>query len=464
MRQIGQDVSELIQRGLDSNIKVAVTGLSRAGKTAFITSLLNQIQYLSTHHHLPFLAASQEQRIIGTKRIPQRNLMVSRFDYEQAIAALQSDPPDWPAPTRDVSETRVAIKYRPEKRTKRLLGKSLTLHIDLIDYPGEWLLDLPLLEMSFEQWSTQQTQQLSGTRKEMATAWMAASQSLNLNDEADEQLLAGIASEFTDYLHRCKAAGLHWVQPGRFVLPGELAGAPVLQFFPCLQPEGNVSRRSLTRRATTNYEVLKARYEEYQSKVVQGFYREYFSTFDRQVVLVDCLSPLNAGHDSFLDMQHALVQLLQSFKYGRSGLLSRLFSPKIDKVLFAATKADHVTPDQHAHLLHLLNQMVQPVWQNVSYENVAMECMTLASVQATRAGYIATPEGKMHAIQGTTLGGESVTLFPGEVPEKLPSPGFWQSHRFDFTEFRPCAVESGQPLPQIRLDAVLEYLIGDKLR
>ncbi|WNJ95075.1 YcjX family protein [Vibrio ruber] len=460
MRQIGQDVSELIQRGLDANIKIAVTGLSRAGKTAFITSLLNQIQYLSTHRHLPFLAASQQQRIIGTKRIPQRNLMVSRFDYEKAISAIQSQPPGWPAPTRDVSETRVAIKYRPEKRSKRLLGKSLTLHIDLIDYPGEWLLDLPLLEMSFEQWSAQQIQRLNGQRQPMAEPWLAKSQALDLNAEADEQRLADIATAYTDYLHDCKAAGFHWVQPGRFVLPGELAGAPVLQFFPCLPPDEYRSRRSLT----TNYDVLKARYQEYQTKVVRNFYREYFATFDRQVVLVDCLSPLNAGQDSFIDMQQALVQLLQSFKYGRSGLLSRLFSPTIDKVLFAATKADHVTPDQHAHLLHLLNQMIQPVWQDVSYQNVAMECMTLASVQATQAGYITAPEGRIHAIQGTTLSGDSVTLFPGEVPEKLPSPAFWQSQRFDFTEFRPQISDPQQPLPHIRLDAVLEYLIGDKLR
>ncbi len=464
MRQIGQDVSELIQRGLDANIKIAVTGLSRAGKTAFITSLLNQIQYLSTHRHLPFLAASQQQRIIGTKRIPQRNLMVSRFDYEKAIAAIQSQPPFWPEPTRDVSETRVAIKYRPEKRSKRLLGKSLTLYIDLIDYPGEWLLDLPLLEMSFEQWSAQQIQQLSGQRKIMADGWLEMSQALDLSAEADEQRLAGIATEYTDYLHRCKAAGFHWVQPGRFVLPGELAGAPVLQFFPCLPPEEQHSRRSLTQRIATNYDVLKARYQEYQSKVVRHFYREYFATFDRQVVLVDCLSPLNAGHDAFVDMQQALVQLLQSFKYGRSGLLSRLFSPKIDKVLFAATKADHVTPDQHVHLLHLLNQMIQPVWQDVSYENVSMECLTLASVQATQAGYISTPEGQIHAIQGTTLSGDNVTLFPGEVPDKLPSSAFWQSQQFDFTEFRPQISDPRQPIPQIRLDTVLEYLIGDKLR
>ncbi|MGQ7191243.1 YcjX family protein, partial [Escherichia sp. HC-CC] len=44
--------------------------------------------------------------------------------------------------------------------------------------------------------------------------------------------LADIAAAWTDYLHHCKQQGLHFIQPGRFVLPGDMAGAPALQFFP----------------------------------------------------------------------------------------------------------------------------------------------------------------------------------------------------------------------------------------
>jgi uncharacterized protein len=28
-----------------------------------------------------------------------------------------------------------------------------TLNLDIVDYPGEWLLDLPLLSLSFAEWS-----------------------------------------------------------------------------------------------------------------------------------------------------------------------------------------------------------------------------------------------------------------------------------------------------------------------
>jgi predicted YcjX-like family ATPase len=53
-------------------------------------------------------------------------------------------------------------------------------------------------------------------------------------------------------------------------------------------------------------------------------------------------------------MRLALTQLMQSFHYGQRTLFRRLFSPVIDKLLFAATKADHVTVDQHANMVSLL--------------------------------------------------------------------------------------------------------------
>lgn len=58
-------------------------------------------------------------------------------------------------------------------------------------------------------------------------------------------------------------------------------------------------------------------------------------------------------------MRLALTQLMQSFHYGQRTLFRRLFSPVIDKLLFAATKADHVTIDQHANMVSLLQQLIQ---------------------------------------------------------------------------------------------------------
>ncbi len=57
---------------------------------------------------------------------------------------------------------------------------------------------------------------------------------------ADENRLADILPPpRRDYLHQCKSQGLHFIQPRRFVLPGDMAGA-MLQFFPW--PDGRLRR------------------------------------------------------------------------------------------------------------------------------------------------------------------------------------------------------------------------------
>lgn len=458
MKQLKHELADLLHRSIDGNIKIAVTGLSRAGKTAFITSVVNQLLHISTHNNLPFFAPQREKRLIAAKRVSQQNLLVPSFSYDTAMEQLLAEAPDWPVPTRDVSEIRLAIKYRPNKRSKKLFGSTQTLYVDIVDYPGEWLLDLPMLSLTFDEWSKKQLDSLKGIRHTLAQEWQAFMEQLDFSQEIDDKVLAKGAGLFTDYLHECKSKGLHWVQPGRFVLPGELAGAPVLQFFPCVIDDSDKADRQ------SAYQRLKARYQEYQSKVVKAFYTDYFSTFDRQIVLVDCLTPLNHSDEAFNDMRDALEQLLTSFKYGRSGILSRLFAPKIDKVLFAATKADHITPDQHNNMVSLLTQLVHPAWQHVAYQDIDMSCLSIASIRATQAGKVTQDGESYHALQGTTSDGEEVTLYPGEVPAKLPEKTFWHSRGFNFVQFLPQKQNSDQPLPHIRIDAALDFLLGDKLQ
>ena len=121
--------------------------------------------------------------------------------------------------------------------------------------------------------------------------------------------------------------------------------------------------------------MLRSRYIEYKEQVVKVFYHQHFLRFDRQIVLADCLTPLNAcsdnsGSESFADLQLAIDMILESYSYGKSGLFSRLFSPKIDKLLFAATKADHVTSDQHAPMVSLLNQLIYQNKHKLNYEAI----------------------------------------------------------------------------------------------
>ncbi len=465
LQHLQHEFEALVNRGVDRQLRLAVTGLSRSGKTAFITGFVNQLLNIHNGAQLPLFSAVREGRLLGTKRVPQRNLAVPRFAYDEGIVSLFGDPPQWPTPTRGVSEICLALRYRSNDSLLRHFKETSTLYLEIVDYPGEWLLDLPLLEQNYLAWSRQMLGLLQGERALWAKPWLDLCDKLDPQAPADENLLAEIAQRYTDYLLRCKQEGLHFIQPGRFVLPGDLAGAPVLQFFPWPQAQqlGDAALAQADEKSTLG--MLRRRYDYYCQSVVKGFYKNYFSRFDRQIVLVDCLQPLNRGLHAFTDMRLALTQLMQSFHYGKRTLLRRLFSPCIDKLMFAASKADHITADQHANLVSLLQQLVQEAWQNAAFEGITMDCAGIASVQSTQSGIVEYHGQNLPALRGHRLSdGEPLTLYPGEVPSRLPGAAFWQQQGFHFEAFRPQVMNIDTPLPHIRLDSVMEFLLGDKLR
>jgi len=468
--------SELLNRSLDQHINLAVTGLSRSGKTAFITSLVNQLINEGNSSQLSFFDPVHHGNFIAAKRVPQKNLSTPRFDYDKAILSLTSEIPSWPEPTHGISELRLAIRYQPKRSLLKYATDMATLTLDITDYPGEWLLDLPMLNQTYEQWS-EQTQALLSVppRDKLSQDFLTKVGEIDPFNAADEELLAQLSKEYTELLHTFRYdLGLSVIQPGRFILPAELAGAPILEFFPF--PNLNEIDGNDYQNASDDSFIgmLRSRYIEYKEQVVKVFYQQHFLRFDRQIVLADCLTPLNAcsdnsGSESFADLQLAIDMILESYSYGKSGLFSRLFSPKIDKLLFAATKADHVTAEQHAPMVSLLNQLIYQSKHNLNYEAIEMKTLAIAAVKSTTSGKMLHKGQKISVIQGNTLpkgkeSTEKITLFPGAVPDNLPEKNYWQQSAFNFINFLPITgMEKYKPLPHIRMDQVLQFLLADKM-
>ncbi|ENY70542.1 hypothetical protein G114_17751 [Aeromonas diversa CDC 2478-85] len=458
LRRWQDKATDAVNRGLDRHVRLAVTGLSRSGKTAFITALVNQLEHAALDARLPQWEVVRQGRLLGARRVPQLNHHIPTFAYERGMHSLYGSPPAWPQATRGVAEIRLELRYQSRHLLRRQFAESSTLYLDIVDYPGEWLLDLPLLEQSFEQWSEQVRRQLDDPAlRQLAAPWLDTR--WQPDAPLDEGQLARVAETYTQWLHSCKEAlGLHLIQPGRFVLPGEYAGAPMLQFVPWVwaTPVGECPVGSL-------YHTLRERFEHYKQHLVKGFYEEHFAGFDRQIVLVDCLQPLNAGPGSFADMQQALSRIMESFSYGKSSWWRRLFSPRIDKLLLVASKADHVTPEQHPALLSLLQSLIRTGRGQARFEGIETECMALASVRATEVGQGQSQGRTFPALKGEDLAGNALLLFPGEVPASPPTAAWWQKGCFDFHSFRPLQMDPHKAMPHIRLDAALEYLLGDKL-
>lgn len=187
----------------------------------------------------------------------------------------------------------------------------------------------------------------------------------------------------------------------------------------------------------SNLALVTERFSQYKEKVAKPFYRQYFRKFDRQIILVDCLSALNRGKQSFSELQEAINWLLKSYDYGKNSLIRRLFSSRIDKLVFAASKADHITPDQQDNLIRLLESMVHSARQDIAYQGCAIQTTAFAAIRASQAGK-ADYQGKpISVLKGTDLDGHSLTLYPGDVPATCPQESFWQQQQFEFPAFSP---------------------------
>jgi uncharacterized protein len=454
-----------VTRTLDRSVRLAVTGLSGSGKTVFITSLINQILHGMEGEQLPFFEIVATGRFQGAKIIDQTNLHVPAFRYDKAMQCLMVEPAIWPQATSGISEIRLAIRFKDQGMIAKRFDRVSTLYLDIIDYPGEWLLDLPLLDMTFAQWCQELTEMCEQEpRVSLAQDWLAYMEKLDAAEPASDEQLREAANLYTQFLFETKKSehGLSFLQPGRFTMPGDMKGAPVLEFCPIPHlPEqcAQFSKKSL-------FKVMEQRFEYYKNHVVKQFYAEYFSSFDRQIVLVDILKALNIGSGSFNDMRRSVESVLKSFQYGKSGLFNRLFNVKISKLLFAATKADHVTPNQLHHLESFLKHMISESQNNIAFEGVAVDTMALSSVKCTQAATSRFQGQPISCIKGVPKGDtKEVALFPGEVPTEIPTQDDWLEERFNFIEFRPPSLHDikSKGVPHIRMDRALQFLLGDKV-
>lgn len=438
------------QRLLQQQVSIGITGLSGAGKTALITSLVNLLTQ-SAKPQAAFFDVMQQGRFIGGRVQPNANLQLARFPFEFNLQQLQQG--RWPASTEQQSQLTLDLRYHSRHLLRSRLGQYQSLRLEITDYPGEWLLDLPMLSLDFASWTAQTYTRLQASQQVPAVAAYLAA--LHSGQQTADALRTRILTDlYQQALQAMKQQGLLALQPGRLLRPAELAGSPLLELFPLDPAVG----------AGPLLSFLQRQFSAYCQQVIKPFYQQYFAGLDRQIILVDCLGALNDGYSALQQLQQALLQLAEQFRYGPDSWFGRLFKPRISKVLFAASKADLLTPDQHRNLLLLLQQMLrQPLYQQ-QYQLCRTEVLALASVVSARLGQVQTANGLQPCLQGRLQqNAELCTLYPGDVPISMPSEAVFASHRFEFPKFLPM-LDANQQLSHLRLDQALQFLIGDLLQ
>lgn len=510
LHSLGTGLRELT-RGMvaQDRIGLAVTGLSRAGKTVFVTSLIQNLIALGQGMNtLPAFAerlrADGESRLIGVEILPAGASALPHFDQAGKLAALAgagphrpgsagsgpvgggpgggapgwsnpagSNPagscPAWPDRTEDLATISLSLTIARASALGRRIGPR-TLRLDILDYPGEWLLDLPMLGQDFATWSARTLALLrTPPRDAIAAPFLAFLDRQRGAASPDEALLRQGHALYRATLERCRAErGLRYLQPGRFLCPGPRGDVPLMWFYP----------------DDVAHPVLTERFEAYKRMVRTAFFEPHFAAFHRQIVLVDVLGALVAGQAAFEDTTRAIQAIATGLRYGAAGIVPHaaawalrglthvlppalgrptgaaaraMADPRIDRVAFVATKADHVPALKRDNLRHLLTAMLAPGKADATYH-------VAAALRATEDGSAVLDGRTVPVVHGVVMGQDRVRpYFVGEVPSALPPEGFWSDSFFELPVFRPPPVDpSGRTgLAHLGLDEVLAAVIGD---
>lgn len=225
MKRFKNEFNALVNRGVDRYLRFVVIGFSRSGKIAFIIAMVNQLFNIYVGVRLSLLSAVREERLLGVKRIFQRDFGISRFIYDEGLAQLYGDLFVWLTLTRGVSEIRLALRFKSNDSLLRYFKDIFTLYLEIVDYFGEWLFDLSMLAQDYLSWSRQMTGLFNGQRGEWSAKWRMMSEGLDSLAFVDENRLADIVVAWIDYFYYCKEQGLYFIQFGRFVLSGDMVGA-----------------------------------------------------------------------------------------------------------------------------------------------------------------------------------------------------------------------------------------------
>ena len=177
-------------------------------------------------------------------------------------------------------------------------------------------------------------------------------------------------------------------------------------------------------------------------------------------MLVDVLTALNSGVLYLDDMRQALSNISDSFSYGSQNRISQLFTPKIDRVVFAATKADQILTKDHLSLVKLLSSLVEQAYETAEYEGIIPEILAVAGVRSSKE----VPHDGEPGLSGFDTAGNYIGYVNPSIPTFIPKNA---QHQF-FSGWKipkfnpPIPSNENEAVPHIRIDNVLKILIGDK--
>jgi predicted YcjX-like family ATPase len=465
-------------------VNLAVTGLSRAGKTVFITSLLANILAAGAQgrtekakHKMYGFDLVKSDRLKSARVLRAGSQKHPRFNFEANAHAMASASPTWPGRSAAVAEIGIELEFWQRAGGGDYPNRTAKINLNILDYPGEWLVDIPMLGQTFAQWSDHSIDLARrGLRSALSEKWHSWLKSQNFLGPENEAEARQGAEFWQEYLCECRLARLPFLQPAHFIRqahdPDEFSrpilDRPAMWFFPIEKPSEKIKDGS-------QYKVIEDRYNAYRKEFVAKFFNETFTKFTRQVILVDVLGALNAGQEAFHDTKLALTAVNNALTSQNDDWLARMrdfrIGRKTERILFAATKADHVPALQQDALKQLLLGLIYDSEGSFTKNVKNSEAMALASVVCTEETSVRRDGRTENAITGLCMASQKrKTVFMPFIPTKPPNDAWWKRNTtedgkaFEFPFFQPPKLDDWEydGIPNLNVDEALQYLVGDK--
>ncbi len=422
-------------------IKIAISGFSRSGKSVFITSFIDQLinnKNLFLHVKNP--------KSFKVKMSPP-SMFMNRFDYYHYEKMIKYEH-KWCEGTDNISSA--LLKFQ----TKGFLPfiSDDEFYVSIIDYPGEWLLDLILLEKSYDVWSDECLKWLKTIDDEKVKSYLLKVENLSTKDTSTA-LETSLHVEYVKLVKYLKKRHYSFITPGRFLVPADMKDDPILLFAPILKSKSKL------------YKAFASRYNRYVKEVVKKIHLDYFKGFDRQIVLIDVIEALQNGYDCYSDMKFALKSMFDSYSHSKGNFITRILNPSIEKVAFVATKADLVPKSFHENFKLLLKDISEDLRIKLNELDVETFFHVVSSVKCTK-GVIRDKNGaKLDCLIGLDKqSGKLVEVYCGDIPSRFPSKKEWKDE-FMFESFLPPQkkYKENESFSHINMDRLIWDMIGDML-
>lgn len=426
---------------------IAITGLSRSGKSTLFTSLMAQLlqsmQAIHRHHPLPLLHHLPIQRLQHLAFV-DNDAGVASFPYLQHFNQLAQR--RWPESTRAISGFAVRLAFaRSQSWLPSWVGDELH-QLNLYDYPGEWLMDLPLIQQSFVDWSAQvMAQQLSEPQRSLAQTWQQMLAQFDFEQSPTAATINQFVQAYRTYLHTAKAAGISIIQPGAMLFE-DTWDWQQCGFFPLPAKVAVDISNPWTQLCTQHY-------GQFVSHWLLPLQKRLFNHADKQIILLDILEGLHFGKDYLLQIKEALNHLVKSFVYGKRQWYERWHkAPGIMRVAFVATKLDLVPLAQQSRVMLLLKDICQGALQQLAAHQVEVDFFLLSSVISTK------PTDHANDVMYKHTGGETRVVRFDDIPTRLSDwrPGDY----YPYIQALPPKITQASDIRSMNIDQLFNYMLA----